>query len=76
MRMMTYDDQQIFIDLVSFLCSVAVYSETNKMTPGNLAVCWTPTIITPKAISDDPEKMLFDSHTTTQFLGMPFFLLH
>eukprot|EP01127_Copromyxa_protea_P015158 TRINITY_DN4317_c0_g1_i2.p1 TRINITY_DN4317_c0_g1~~TRINITY_DN4317_c0_g1_i2.p1 ORF type:complete len:1016 (+),score=216.65 TRINITY_DN4317_c0_g1_i2:237-3050(+) len=62
-------NQEIFIDLVSFLKAVSVYSETNKMTPGNLAVCWTPTIITPHSVSNDPEKMLFDSHTTTQYLA-------
>jgi hypothetical protein len=27
-------------------------------------------VITPKSVSNDPEKMLFDSHTTTQFFGM------
>eukprot|EP01126_Amoeba_proteus_P049684 TRINITY_DN5824_c0_g1_i4.p1 TRINITY_DN5824_c0_g1~~TRINITY_DN5824_c0_g1_i4.p1 ORF type:complete len:965 (-),score=185.67 TRINITY_DN5824_c0_g1_i4:213-3107(-) len=62
-------NKRVFIDLVTFLHNVSLLSETNKMTPTNLAVCWTPTIIIPQRISFCPEKMLYDSHVTTQFLA-------
>jgi hypothetical protein len=35
----------MFIDLLSFLNRVSQHSEVNFMTPKNLAVCWTPTLV-------------------------------
>eukprot|EP01126_Amoeba_proteus_P054119 TRINITY_DN6633_c0_g1_i19.p2 TRINITY_DN6633_c0_g1~~TRINITY_DN6633_c0_g1_i19.p2 ORF type:complete len:649 (-),score=155.02 TRINITY_DN6633_c0_g1_i19:238-2184(-) len=63
------ENREVFIDLTTFLHGVSLHSQTNKMTPRNLAVCWTPTIIIPKTISVEPSKMFMDTNATTQYLS-------
>eukprot|EP01127_Copromyxa_protea_P015080 TRINITY_DN4291_c0_g1_i2.p1 TRINITY_DN4291_c0_g1~~TRINITY_DN4291_c0_g1_i2.p1 ORF type:complete len:1132 (-),score=299.42 TRINITY_DN4291_c0_g1_i2:188-3289(-) len=66
-------NREMFIDLLTFLKRVSLHSEVNFMTPKNLAVCWTPTIITAEDSKKNPmtnaAQMLNDNQTTTELVA-------
>jgi len=62
-------NQMTFVLLLGLLHHVSKFSAENKMTPENLGVCFSPTILMPKRVASDPSQLLFEGNQCINHLG-------